>query len=242
MPVSFVAESLFPAFWCSLKTKLQLWGSPRPPPPLFFSFLFLGWAGGLCDCSSVRRTQCCQGRSPGLFTGVFLLDLLSKGEGIPADTLPSESPLGCVETLVFFSGSFTLAVGSTPAQMSKHTQMSVRNPSDEGEDRKKPGTFFFFFVCFYVLIRFFETGEGRFKLGIVVGMWNPVWSLSPRLGAQTPPDNCLARSLEQEGTGEIASVTQGTSNCYLLFLRPLPGDLVLRWAGEVGSWEASRYL
>lgn len=100
--------------------------------------------------------------------------MLSKGEGIPADTLPSESPLGCVETLVFFSGSFTLAVGSTPAQMSKHTQMSVRNPSDEGEDRKKPGTFFFFFVCFYVLIRFFETGEGRFKLGIAVGMWNPV--------------------------------------------------------------------
>lgn len=52
----------------------------------------------------------------------------------------------------------------------------------------------------------------------------------------------MAGSLEQEGTGEIASVTQGTSNCYLVFLRPLPGDLVLRWAGEVGSWEASRYL
>lgn len=45
--------------------------------------------------------------------GVFLLDLLRKGEGILADPLPSESPLGSVDTLVFFPGSSALAGGLT---------------------------------------------------------------------------------------------------------------------------------
>lgn len=79
------------------------------------------------------------GPSPDLFPGGFLLDLLSKREGILADTLPSESTLreGSVDTLVFFPGSFTLALGSTSTQMAEHTQMFVRNTLDEGEDRSQ---------------------------------------------------------------------------------------------------------
>lgn len=88
--------------------------------------------------------------------------MLSKREGILADTVPSESPLGSVDTLVFLPASFTLALGSTSAQMAKHTQMFVRNTVDEGEDRSQarvtPAQLAeapsFLFVCFYVLICF----------------------------------------------------------------------------------------
>lgn len=43
----------------------------------------------------------------------FLLHLLREREGILADPLPSESPLGSVGAFVFFPGSSALAVGST---------------------------------------------------------------------------------------------------------------------------------
>lgn len=119
------------------------------------SFLLFPWVSQrpkYGDCSSVRHTHCCQGPSPGLFTGGFLLDLLSKRESILADTLPSESPLGSVDTLVFFPGSFTLAVGSTSTQMSKHTQMSVRSTLDEGGDGSQ--ACLMRGVCFYLFLFF----------------------------------------------------------------------------------------
>lgn len=138
---------------------------------LFFSLLFfslsLGELEASGDCSSVRHKHCCQGPSPGLLTGGFLLDLLSKRESILADTLPSDSPLGSVDTLVFFPGSFTLAVGSTSTQMSKHTQMLVRNTSDEGGDGSQAclmhgvshGTFFF--VCLFLFFDMFLKLDNR---------------------------------------------------------------------------------
>lgn len=95
----------------AVRTKLQLWVGFVFP--LLFSSLSLGELEASGSCSSVRHSQCSQGPSPDLFTGGFLLNLLRKGEGILADPLPSESPLGSVGTLVFFPGSSALAGGST---------------------------------------------------------------------------------------------------------------------------------
>lgn len=114
-----------------------------------------------------RRFKCqaysvLPGPSPGLFPGGFLLDLLSKREGILADTLPSESPLGSVDTLVFFPGSFTLALGSTQHKWLSTPKCLWGTAVDEGEDRSQAritpaqlaNASSFLFVCFYVLICF----------------------------------------------------------------------------------------
>lgn len=135
----FCGWKLVPSVLILLKQSYSCELLPQPlPPPHPFSSLSWGEqeASGdwlfKCQAYSVLL-----GSSPGLFPGGFLLDLLSKREGILADTVPSESPLGSVDTLVFFPGSFTLALGSTSAQTAKHTQMFVRNTVDEGEARSQ---------------------------------------------------------------------------------------------------------
>lgn len=68
--------------------------------------------------------------------------------------------------------------------------------------------------------------ENSFKLGIAVGMWNPVWSSSPRAWNVDPAGQLFGWA---PGAGRNRDCISHRRHLKLSpFLGPLPGDLVLR--------------